>query len=46
MDKDLTKKLLEEEIPVVKGIKVTKQNFDEVTAFIKKEFTKIFSLFF
>ena len=39
MDKNLTKKLLEEEIPVVKGIKVTKQNFTEAVELIKKEFS-------
>ena len=39
MDKNLTKELVKDIVPVVKGIKVTKSNFDEATKQIAENFS-------
>ena len=38
MDKDITKQLVKDIVPTIKGVKVTKQNFDETVKIIKKKF--------
>ncbi len=40
MDKDVTKHLVKDFVPTIKGVKVTKQNFDETVKIIKKKFDK------
>ena len=39
MDKNLTKELVKDIVPVVKGLKVTKSNFDEATKEIAEKFS-------
>ena len=39
MDKNLTKELLKDIVPTVKGVRVTKSNFDEVTKLIAENFS-------
>ena len=39
MDKSLTKELVKDVVPTVKGVKVTKSNFEESTKFIDETFT-------
>ena len=39
MDKDLTKQLVKDVAPTIKGVRVTKENFDESVKLIKKKFS-------